>query len=1023
MEPYYTPQATPEAQHFNLPEFKLPPIEQFGKGADNVFTKTDSGRVPRKPTFQEMMEMDAAKFAREPNLLKPIGEYSAKDSQGFKNPNVAYDPTVNMADTYAKYDPTTWGDSFDKMWDVTTNNFMSGTQNLWQGLKEGFSEGRVSAIWDNKYSKELAQLTDDLEKNKPLYFREGEEGSTNAWLKQLLPSAGYVVSSVAEMAIQTAGLTLGGAVVGAVTGEGLGAVPGAVFGFGAAMAKNIQTTKNAITGISNAAKAISTLSTANKIKTGAQLLGRGLLAANGEAALNAQMASRSALERRKADYFNQTGQYLSGDELNKAEEEAKKTGDVTMSLNLPLIAASNLFQFGNLVRGKAAPSIMEKLAFKINPITGKAVAKNTLAFVGGRFLAETAAEGGEEFAQGVIEDATVNYFDSKLKNRQNYLATFADSVYKRATSGEGMSDFLGGALLGGISNAVDLRSYNTVHKNTANFVNSYNTTTGAYFDALGNAVRTNTNLRDAIKKGDSEAVAKASRDGIINMVNAHAKAGSLEAFSSTLDAMDQMDNQEFITTFGVNVSPEEQATIMSGLTAEYKTAAKIREDIDTAFQVNPFESDNWFQKKINEFKSDFNVDKEAAANVWDSFKDILTSNVIRYNDTANLQNRLYESGAGTIPEFAAVAGINIPEAVQAYEDNLDARAAANLPSIGGFDSTREKALSAKLKSLNSPSEKYGAILDHLDNVTPGAKETIKRYNREAAAASVLLAETKKLQSKAGQRKAIKKIMDYQRLYEAAVNNIVAPASPVAAQVAATPAPAPATPPPATPSVPPAVTIAPASAPAPAPVVAPVAPTATQVPISPGAEAAARAAARQNPAVPVLDTTVTEDEEEFPELVFPSTPSGAEDVSGVYGEGITEDSPAQTQTQVPPVNPVKTPDVVDGSLPRDIQVDEAQLSQAIKDLAEGESIPLNTIGVDATTPDGEKINIIERKKEGLVGTTTEGNSVPLQPEPLLGLEVTGADDSVNVYAQANNLTPDQRSILDQLLIKSAIISCS
>ena len=182
MEPYYTPQAPPEAQHFNLPEFKLPPIEQFGKGAGNVFTKTDSGRVPRKPTFEEQLQYESEKFAMEPNLARPIGEYSANDSQGFKNPNVAYDPTVNMADTYAKYDPTTWGDSFNKMWDVTMNNLMSGTKNLYHGLKEGISEGRASAIWDNQYSRELAKLTDDLEKNQPLYFREGEESSTSAWL-------------------------------------------------------------------------------------------------------------------------------------------------------------------------------------------------------------------------------------------------------------------------------------------------------------------------------------------------------------------------------------------------------------------------------------------------------------------------------------------------------------------------------------------------------------------------------------------------------------------------------------------------------------------------------------------------------------------------------------------------------------------------------------------------------------------------------------------------------------------------
>ena len=794
------------------------------------------------------------------------------------------------------------------------------------------------------------------------------------------------------MAVQTAALTAGGAVIGAVTGEGIGAVPGALAGLGIAVTKNIQTTKNAITGISQAATAISTLSTANKIKTGAQLLARGLLSANGEAALNAQMASKNLLDRKKADYFNQTGQYLSGDALARAEEDAHKTGSVTAALNIPLIAASNLFQFGNLIRGKAAPSIMEKLAFRVNS-KGLAEAKNTALFIGGKFLAETASEGGEEFAQGVIEDATVNYFNAKLNNRKNYLSTFADATYKRAISGEGASDFLGGAILGGISNAVDLRSYNAVKANTAKFVNNYNTSTGVFFDAMGHAVNDNTALRDAIKSGDYEAVAKAARNNMINMVNAHAKAGSLEAFSQTLDAMDQMDNQEFVTTFGVNVSPEEQATIMAGVTSEFKTAAKIREDIDTAFQINPFESENWFQKKINSFKSDFNVDKEAAANVWESYKDILTSNVIKYNDTANLQDRLYESGVSTIPEFAAVAGLDIPQKVKDYEKTLEDRAQANLPSIGGFDSTSERKLLEDLKATTSPAEKYGKILDHLDRVTPGAKEIIKRYNREAGAASILLSETKRLQTKSGQRKAIKKIIDYQNWYESAVNAIASPAVPT--------------------------TITPASAPV-APT--PVAPTPVAPPLGPTGAPVAPIVTAPTTVTPSTGSAVAEEEEEFPQLEFPTTLTGAEDVSSIYGEGVTEDNPRETVVVEPPVNRIRTPEVVDGDLPLDIQVNEAELSQAIKDLAEGEQIPLNTIGVDVILPDGEKINTFERKEGVLTGTTTEGNVVPLQPEPLNGLNVSGAGDVVNLYAQENNLTPDQRFILDQLLIKSATIDC-
>ena len=1003
MEPYYTPPATPQAQAFNLPEWKLPPYEKFGRGIDSVFTKTDTGYAPKKPTFNELLQYEAEKNAKQFNQTNPIGEYSKAESEGFNNPALPYDPSLNMADVYAKYDPVTWGDAFEKAWDVTTNNSMSGTQNLWSGLTEGISQGRVSAIWDNKYSQHLAEITDNLEKLKPMYFEAGKEGSTEAWLKQMLPSAGYLISSVAEMSVQTAGLTIAGAAVGAITGEGVGAIPGAVVGFGTSIAKNIQTAKNAITGINNAARVINTLSTANKIKKGVQLLGSGLLAANGEAALNAQMASRRALEEAKKSYFQQTGRYLSGDELLKAEDAANKVGSVTAAINLPLIAASNLFQFSNLVRGKGAPTIMEKLAFKIDPKTGQAVAKNALLAVGGRFVAETAAEGGEEFAQGVIEDATVDYFRQKADNHNNYVGTFVNSMYQRTINGQGLSDFLGGVITGGLGNAVDLRAYNSVKKNTETFVNDYNASSHNYFHALANAVKTDESLKKAVKAGDSEKLQKYFRKGLINMVNAHARAGSTEAFSQTLDAMDQMDNQEFIQTFGLSVSPEEQATIMTSLSSEYKAAVRIREDIDTAYQINPFESENWFRKQLNKFNSDYSVDNKAAAGIWESFKDILTSNVITYDDTANLQRRLYEQGSGAVPEFAMFAGIDVPVAVADYEKALRVRNDANLPAIGGFDSRAEQRLLTKLSETSDVAEKYKAILDHLESITPGAKKILQDYNREAGVASVLLKDIKRLQTTAGQRKAIKKIIDYTLWYEKAI----AEPAPVAAA--------------------PSVAI-------------PAAPTPEAVPITP--EAAQPEAITPEQAVPQAVTPVIAQpqtiqpqaideaqlEEEYPELPDLSTVNTGKETKEVleefYTEGVTEDQPAKPVTaKKEEKTTVKTPTVIDPEMPKDLQVDEAALNNELLSLQEGEKIVPNQIGVEVVTPDGKIIEEVTRKDGELVGKV-DGKEIPLQPEPLTGLEVSGADDTVNVYAAENNLTPEQRKILDNLLMNNnANLECT
>ena len=137
-------------------------------------------------------------------------------------------------------------------------------------------------------------------------------------------------------------------------------------------------------------------------------------------------------------------------------------------MNLPLIAASNIFQFTNLVRGKAMPSITEALTFAIDPKTGKAIAKNALAAAGKQYLKESASEGLEEFGQAVIEDYAVDYY----KNRRQLgskIQTFSEALVKNAT-GSGLQDFLGGAIVGGVSNVGTFANVPKVASQTKQFV-------------------------------------------------------------------------------------------------------------------------------------------------------------------------------------------------------------------------------------------------------------------------------------------------------------------------------------------------------------------------------------------------------------------------------------------------------------------------------------------------------------------------------------------------------------------------
>lgn len=973
-------------QAFKLPDLKLPSYEDFGKNIDNVFTRTpDNKLVPREPSFQEQLNESVRRSSNIPDLLNPIGEYSKNDVQGFNNPMLPYDPTVNMAEMYAKYDPFTWGDSFERAWDTASLNMWNGTKNLWYGLKEGITDGRVSALSDNKYSKELAELTENYEKMNPMYFTEEEQDSLNTWLKQVFPSIGYVASSVVEMAAQHAAFTVVGAAIGAVSGGGVGAIPGAIAGNIVALGKDVQTLSNAVTNLSRAARAINTLSTANKIKKGAQLLGYGLLGANGEAALNAQMATHSAIEKEKARYFEQTGRYLSGDELKNVEEKAHNIGSTTFALNLPLIAATQIFQFGNLLRGKFASQAIESLPFYIDD-AGKAVMKKWGAArqIGGRFALESGSEGFEELMQGVIEDASVNYFLQKEENRRNYLDIFARSAFERATSSEGLSEFAAGALIGGISNITDVadpRNYSTVRKNTEAFVNSYNTSTEQYFDYLGKSLKTNDNLKDAIKRGDTLTAQDIHRKSIIDMVNHHAKVGSTEAFMETLDAMSDMDNKEFRSTFGIEVTPEEQRILLQSVSNEYKSAAETRRRIDSAFQINPFEAESWFQKKINSMKSSYNVDKEKANKVWEVFKDKLTSNMVRFGDVDNKIALLESMGNREFEGFSSLTGLGAADIVTKKKAELKAIVDAKLP---GYEKEQMILNNLEGKSIK---EQYAMLLNDAEAKAPGIKEFLAEYNYHLGMREMLFKENNSLNNRAGQRKAIKKILDWMDYYESKIAEEApapeeAPVPATAEEIAAGAAPI---------SQVPVVTETPETAETAetaetgeiveqiegatitAPPTPPTPPTTPTTP-TPGIQTTIpfdEVQAIEQEVIRQQDVESALDEETEPVFVPDNFVDDEEAFAEFFGEGKTEDVPTQPRQQIgrqeqEEAKPTrkKIEGVIDPELPQDVQINEAATTKAVEELNPGEIIIPEDSGVEITHR-GEPVESIERVVEETV----------------------------------------------------------
>jgi hypothetical protein len=1009
MEPDQLPVLPPEIQRlernkkaFDVPDLQLPSYDQIGKSSDKVFDRIPGvdgdTLVPKKPTFQERMQESARKMGEKPDRLNPVGEYSRAQAEGFDNPLIPYDPTIDMNEVYAKYDPTTWKDVAQKTWDTYTLNAMSGMKTLWYGLKDGITEGRASAIYDNQYSRELATMTQAMDKMNPMRFSKEEQGTTSTWFKQVLPSLGYVAAGATEIAAQHVLLSLGGAAIGAVVGEGVGAVPGAVVGNLAAYAKDAQTVSSVLANMGRVARAaavgetvgasVEALSNANRIKSAAQMFGRGLLATNGEAALMGQLASNRALEEQKASYYKETGQYLSGDKLKEAEDQSKKTGGVTYALNLPLLAAGEVYTFGNLLRGKAIPSITENLAFKINKATGKAATTNTLLKVSGRVFGNAAVQGNEEIWQSVIEDASVNYFTKKKENRDNYLEEFANATMKRAKSGEAMSDFMSGAVIGIIPGSFEFLGYNAVKRNSQEAVDKYNSSTEIYFNRLGDNLRTNDKLRDAMANGDGESAREEHRNHIVGLVNSLSRIGSVQAFSETLDALSEMDNTEFKKYTGISLTEEAQSKLLSDVTTEFKRAAKIRQQVDTAYQVNPFEAESWFQQKLNKYRTGFDVDKGKAEEVWDVFKATLTSNLIKHGDVGQERQVIEDEGSQMSPEFIGITGADVPAIIEAKKADLRSKIAATLPGY-----TKDKALLERIEAHEDTGSQYQEILNDAERKTPGIKEMVLYHNRQLQQEQLLFNEIGRLNSDAGQRREIKKIIDWQNWYDTKIagpkEEVQAPTieSAPAAEVA-TPAPE-------------APTVAPAEGPVTVPNVTPeVVPTPENTPV-----------------VPTTGPQVQED------MPFVPDTTTTEDLDSLYGEGKGEDYIPEVQTpsvrEQPEPTHITAP-VIDPSLPEDIQVDNTAIPDAISGMKEGETLVPEESGVEVSLngeeiekfdkPIGEKGNVKGTKKSGEVIDINESDLPLLRTEKAEETPVTNAAS----FIQENRLSQEQATMLNSLI---------
>lgn len=337
--------------------------------------------------------------------------------------------------------------------------FLDGTLGLLFGtgeaIRRGFDDdytksGAVAGLWDNDFSKAMQSINEWSEQALPNYYTRKEQ--EQPWYENI-----FTANFLGDKFIKNLGFTVGAFYGGGVTAAGLKA-----------------------TKLPQLIGAIAKSSKAPKIVTSA--VGATISAVN-EGRIEALNNSKDWFELHKAqldDKYHQRLQYIKNayegteiyDQLIRAEQEnynqalgrlsedRLKMGNADLLMNIPILTASNIIQFGKLYANGF------KTARKATNIVGKAGEYTAGTTRLGATIAITKgalSEGNEEILQGAASRIAGNYYSTDVNNfyksktnpeaaqeTLDWVKSFAEGINETVNDGSAWEEFFIGSLTGAL---------------------------------------------------------------------------------------------------------------------------------------------------------------------------------------------------------------------------------------------------------------------------------------------------------------------------------------------------------------------------------------------------------------------------------------------------------------------------------------------------------------------------------------------------------------------------------------------
>ena len=328
--------------------------------------------------------------------------------------------------------------------------FLDGTLGLILGGAQAIAEGRGSALWDNPFSKAMQSINEWSEEALPNYYTDAERNEP--WYENI-----FTANFLGDKFIKNLGFTVGAFYGGNVVGAGLKAtkLPQII----GAIAKSSKAPAIVTSGVG------ATVSAVNEGRVEALNnstdwfnLHKAQLDDQHTARLQAIDGMNLDSEMHNRMIAQENANYEAT--LGKLTEDRLKMGNADLLMNIPILTASNLIQFGRMYANgfktaRKATNIVGKAGeYATGRTTGKGIAKAALSPL---------SEGLEEISQGAASRISGNYYEDDVNNfykakidpqaeqeTLSWMKSFAQGINETVNDGSSWEEFFIGTLTGAL---------------------------------------------------------------------------------------------------------------------------------------------------------------------------------------------------------------------------------------------------------------------------------------------------------------------------------------------------------------------------------------------------------------------------------------------------------------------------------------------------------------------------------------------------------------------------------------------